>query len=100
MLRSRPITPGLFFAAVLALSVASCGPATRSGPAPSTVPSPGQTAKALPAGSVDPNRPVVVALLAPLTAADQGAADAGNALANAARMAAVDLADPTMELRV
>jgi hypothetical protein len=42
----------------------------------------------------------VVALLAPLTAADQGAADAGNALANAARMAAVDLADPTMELRV
>jgi outer membrane PBP1 activator LpoA protein len=51
-------------------------------------------------GSVDPNRPVVVALLAPLTAADQGAASAGNALANAARMAAVDLADPTMELRV
>jgi hypothetical protein len=100
MLRSRAIAPGLILATGLALAIASCGPATRSGPARSTAPSAAQTAPRLPAGRVDPNRPVMVALLAPLTAADEGAANAGKALANAARMALVDLADPTMELRV
>ena len=100
MLRSLSIAPSLLLAAGLALSVASCGPITTSGPARSTVPTVPQTTPRLPAGSVDPNRPVVVALLAPLTAANEGAANAGNALANAARMAMIDRADPTMELRV
>jgi ABC-type branched-subunit amino acid transport system substrate-binding protein len=100
MLRSLSTAPSLMLAAGLALAVASCAPATTPGAAPSTLPSTAQTRPVLPAGSVDPNRPVVVALLVPLTAADEGAANAGNALANAARMALVDLADPTMELRV
>ena len=100
MLRSLSTAPSLMLAAGLALAVASCAPATTPGAAPSTLPSTAQTRPVLPAGSVDPNRPVVVALLVPLTAADEGAANAGNALANAARMAMVDLADPTMELRV
>jgi ABC-type branched-subunit amino acid transport system substrate-binding protein len=100
MLRSLSIAPGLFLAAGLALSVASCGPGTLSRSAPSTAPSGAQTDPALSAGRVDPNRPVMVALLAPLTAADEGAASVGKALANAARMAAVDLSDPSLELRV
>jgi len=100
MLRSHSIAPSLVLAAGLAFLVASCGPTTTSQVRPSTAPPAAQTTPRLLAGSVDPNRPVVVALLAPLTAADAGAADAGNALANAARMAAVDLADPTMEIRV
>jgi hypothetical protein len=41
-----------------------------------------------------------VALLAPLTAGDPGAANVGNALANAARMAAVDVSDPRLDLRI
>ena len=100
MLRSLSVAPNLMLAAGLALAVASCAPATTPGPARTTAPPVAQTAPTLPGGSVDPNRPVVVALLAPLTAADEGAANDGNALANAARMAMVDLADPTMELRV
>ena len=96
MLRTLSIASGVFLAAGLALAVASCGPTTTSGTAPSAA----QTTRTLPGGRVDPNRPVVVALLAPLTAADAGAANAGNALANAARMAMVDLADPALELRV
>ncbi|HUS54092.1 MAG TPA: penicillin-binding protein activator [Thermohalobaculum sp.] len=97
MLRLPSIAPSLFLAAGLALSIASCGPTTVSRTATPPV---GQTAPALPAGSVDPNQRVIVALLVPLTAADAGAADAGNAVANAARMAAVDLSDPRMELRI
>jgi hypothetical protein len=100
MLRSPSIAPGFLLAAGLALAVASCGPTTTSGAVRSTAPSAAQTTPRLPAGRIDPNRPVLVALLAPLTAADDGAAKVGNALANAARMAMVDLADPTMELRV
>ncbi|MHA1530053.1 MAG: penicillin-binding protein activator [Alphaproteobacteria bacterium] len=100
MLRSLSIAPGLILSAGLTLVVASCGPTTTSEPARSTTPSAAQTTPRLPSGRIDPNRPVMVALLAPLTAADEGAANAGIALANAARMAMVDLADPTMELRV
>jgi ABC-type branched-subunit amino acid transport system substrate-binding protein len=100
MLRSLSTAPSLFLAAGLALAIASCAPTVRSGLARSTVPPVAQTTPRLPAGRVDPNRPVLVALLAPLTAAGGSAANAGTALANAARMAMVDLADPTMELRV
>ncbi len=100
MLRSLSIAPSLVLAAGLAFLVASCGPTTTSQGRPSTAPPTTQTTPTLREGSVDPNRPVIVALLAPLTATAEGAADVGNALANAARMAAVDLADPTMELRI
>jgi ABC-type branched-subunit amino acid transport system substrate-binding protein len=100
MLRSLTIVPGLVLAAGLAFSVASCGPTALSRSAPSTVPSGEQTYPILPTGSVDPNRPVIVALLAPLSAADEGAANVGKALANAARMAAVDLSDPNLDLRI
>jgi len=100
MLRSLSIAPGLILATGLALALGSCGPTTGPGSTTATVPSASQINPVLPAGRVDPNRPVLVALLAPLTAADAGAANAGNALANAARMAMVDLADPTMELRI
>ena len=100
MLRSLPFAPRFLLAVGLALSVASCAPTTLSRSAPSTAPTGAQTLPVLPAGSVDPNRPVIVALLAPLTAADEGAANVGNALANAARMAAVDLSDPALDLRI
>ena len=100
MLRSLSVAPSLMLAAGLALAVAACAPTTASGPARSTAPPVAQTTPRLPEGKIDPNQPVLVALLTPLTAADEGAANLGNALANAARMAMVDLADPTMELRI
>jgi branched-chain amino acid transport system substrate-binding protein len=96
MLRSLPITPGFFLAVGLALSVASCGPITVS----RTTPAVGQAGSSVPQARVDASQPVVVALLAPLTAADEGTASVGNALANAARMAAVDLSERSMDLRI
>jgi len=99
MLRSLPIASGLLLAAGLALSLAACAPRTASKPEPAATPVPQRTAPAPRLGLVDPNRPVLVAVLAPLSSSDPGATAIGNALANAARMAAVDLADPTMELR-
>lgn len=100
MRRSLSIAPGLFLAAGLAMLVASCAQATVSRSSPAIESTPAPTAPALPPGSVDPNQRVVVALLAPLTSADEGASRVGNALANAARMAAVDLSDPAMDLRI
>jgi branched-chain amino acid transport system substrate-binding protein len=99
MLRSLPFAPSLLLAAGLALFVAACGPRTASRPEVAAVPVPQPTAPTPLPGRVDPNRPVLVAVLAPLTSSDAGAAAIGKALENAARMAAVDLADPTMELR-
>ena len=49
---------------------------------------------------VEPKQPVVVALLAPATADNAGAAQLGLALGNAARMGAGDLNDPLFQLRV
>lgn len=102
MLRSLSITRGLMLATGLALSLSACvqPPTFRTKPsapqATLTQPQPLPQQQ----GRVDPNKSVLVALLAPLGAADPGAADAGNALANAARMAMVDLADSEMELRI
>lgn len=50
--------------------------------------------------AVDLSQPVTVALLAPQTAANPGAAQLGQALVNAARMAQADLNDPMLDLRV
>jgi ABC-type branched-subunit amino acid transport system substrate-binding protein len=99
MLRSLSIAHGLMIIAGLALSVAACVQTTASGSGPSAP----QTTPAQPLpqqGRLDPSKPVMVALLVPLTSADAGAADVGHALANAARMAMVDLADSSMKLRI
>jgi ABC-type branched-subunit amino acid transport system substrate-binding protein len=100
MLRALPVPRGiparLLLAAGLALGLAACQQAPGSDAGPALDQTPGAT----PEATADPARPVVVALLAPLTTADPGAASAGNALANAGRMAAVDLADPGLELKV
>ena len=105
MFLSLPITPRpvtgaisrLFLAAGLALGLSACVQETATGPAVSVR----QTTPALPAqGGVDLSRPVMVALLAPLSSADSGAAATGTALANAARMALTDLSDPALQLRV
>lgn len=90
----QAFSPGIVLAAGLALGLAACGPTTASGPQPSTP----QTGPA--PAMADPARPVTVALLAPLSAAEPGDTAAGNALANAGRMAATDLADPGLELKV
>jgi len=91
---SRGIVTRVMLAAALAIGLASCGPTTVSAPQPQ----PGQIP---PSGPVtDPARPVLVALLVPQSATDEGAASAGTALANAGRMAATDLADSGLELRV
>ena len=98
MLRPHPIVSSLTFAAGLVLSVAACEPTVA--PTPSALPGP--AAPTGPTGrqaEVDPNRPVLVALLAPKTSPDRNAAAIGNALTNAGLMAMVDLADPTMEIR-
>lgn len=96
MFQAVSIAPRLFLAAALALALAACQDTTRVGSSPPT----GQTGTRVQPGSADPARPVTVALLAPLTAAAEGAADAGNALANAGRMAATDMADPALQLKI
>jgi ABC-type branched-subunit amino acid transport system substrate-binding protein len=73
-------------------AVASCAPTTsaRDGAAPA----------AQPVGDVDPNAPVTVALLTPASSPNAGAAQLGQALENAARLAAADLNDPLLMLQV
>lgn len=75
-------------------AVAACGGKSSStGPAAST-------SNSSPSGQFDPTKPVTLALLAPLTAENTGAAQLGQALANAARLSAAELADPLIDLRV
>lgn len=50
--------------------------------------------------ALDPAQPVTVALLAPSTAANAGAAQLGQAIVNAARLAQSELNDPMLNLRV
>lgn len=76
-----------------ALAMSACAPSTSGSAGSGTAPQPSER-------TVDPNQPVVVALLAPSTATNAGAANLGKALVNAARMAAADAKDPTMQLRV
>lgn len=91
-IRGRSI-PGFLVAIGLTLCLAACE-------APSAnVALPGQASRP-PPPVTDLTRPVLVAMLTPLTAADQGAAATGNALANAARMAKGDLGDPALNLKV
>jgi ABC-type branched-subunit amino acid transport system substrate-binding protein len=85
----------LALAAGLALLAAACAPTTTSGPAPGL---PQNAPSQQPA--VTPSGPAIVALLAPLSAADEGAVNAGQALVNAAKMAETDIADPSLQLRI
>lgn len=79
--------------ALCALAVSACGSSTTGG-------AKNPVAAAAPTGAFDPNTPVTLALLAPSTAENAGAAQLGVALGNAARMAAADLGDPLINLRV
>ncbi|MEM7211058.1 MAG: penicillin-binding protein activator [Pseudomonadota bacterium] len=89
--RSRIPAFAILAACVLAVSAcANTSTSKRSTPA----------TKAAPTGSFDPTRPVTLALLAPLSAENPGAAQLGQALGNAARMAVVDLNDQLVSLRV
>lgn len=83
------------FAAIAAcmLTVSAC--TNTSMTAPQTPATNGGSAK-----RVEPAKPVVIALLAPATATNAGAAQLGQALGNAARMSAGDLGDPLLQLRV
>lgn len=89
--RSRIPAFAILAACVLAVSAcANTSTSKRSTPAP----------KAAPTGAFDPTRPVTLALLAPSSAENAGAAQLGQAIANAGRMAMVDLNDQLVSLRV
>lgn len=95
--------PGLALAAGLAFGLAACGPAPGTGSPPQSAAPEGQPRSSAPPGgqgTVDVHDRVTVALLVPLGGGEGGAAEAGGAIANAARMAMTDLSDPTLDLRV
>ncbi|MEM9063390.1 MAG: penicillin-binding protein activator [Pseudomonadota bacterium] len=93
MLR-RSRFPALAALVACMFAVAACGGKTSStGPKAST-------ANTAPTGEFDPTRPTTLAFLAPLTAENTGAAQLGQALANSARLATGELADPLIDLRV
>ena len=77
-----------------ALAAAACTPrvSTSGGQTPAPDPTP--------ANPVPVDQPVTIALLAPQSAANPGAAALGKALVNAARMSAVDVGNPMLNLKV
>lgn len=86
-------------AGLAALALAACGPA----PAPERPANPGPAAPAPAApgpAALDPAKPVPVALLVPLGAADPERNRLGQALVNAARLARADLVGAALDLRV
>ncbi|HUF86882.1 MAG TPA: penicillin-binding protein activator [Thermohalobaculum sp.] len=98
-----PPSFALGLAAALALGLAACTPSPRPGSLPQTSVPENRPQPAQPPGgpgAADVHGRVNVALLVPLSGAEAGAVDAGNAIANAARMAATDLGDPALELSV
>lgn len=107
MLRSLPlaprIVPGLALSASLALGLAACGGGPERPPEPqATAPTTQAQPRTQPRGqaTVDPGGPVTVALLAPLSGGQGNAAQVGNAIADAARMAMTDIADQSLRLSV
>ena len=76
-----------------ALTLAACANPNTSGPRKPV----SNTAQS---GSFDPSQPVTLALLVPSTASNAGAAKLGTSLGNAARMSAVALNDPLINLRI
>lgn len=87
----------LTLAVLGAAALGACAPrvAGTGGQTPATPTTPQQNQQ-----QIDLNKPVTVALLAPSTASNGGAAALGRALGNAARMAAADLGDPRLQLRI
>lgn len=85
--------PAFTALAVCVLALAACNNPTTSGPRT-------PAANTANTGAFDPTRPVTIALLAPSTAENAGAAQLGQALGNAARMSAVALNDPLINLRI
>ena len=88
-----PRVAALCLTLIGAVALSACAP--KVDPNTSRAPVP-----ATPTGGFDPNRPVVVAMLSPLSAQNAGAANLGQALANAARMAHVRLNDQLIDLRI
>ena len=86
--------PAFAVLATCALAVSACAPGSNtSGPRK-------PVANSAPSGTFDPTQPVTLALLAPSTSDNAGAAQLGQALGNAARMSAVALNDPLVNLRI
>ena len=98
------LVPGLLAAAGLAFGLAACAPEPIRAPEPqATAPAAQPAPQTQPRGGqarVDPYGPVTVALLAPLSGGQGNAAEVGNAIANAARMAMTDIADGSLQLSV
>lgn len=87
--------PGLLLVVTGVVALAACTPkVTRTD---RTTPSQSQQSTG---PSVDLSKPVVVALLAPSSASNPGAAQLGKALVNAARLSAQDANDPLLQLRI
>ncbi len=96
-----PVLPGIACAAALAFALVSCGPTREPPPQqPATAPAQQPSDQPRAGRTVAPGGPVTVALLAPLTAQSEEAAGVGNALANAARMAATDLGERSLNLSI
>lgn len=76
-------------------AVTACSPSTSSAPSQQRSITP-----AIPQGGFDPNQPVTVAMLSPLTAPNEGAAQLAQALVNAANLAHGRLGDPLMQLKI
>ena len=90
--RSR--LPAFAAIAACALAVSACAPGSTTTGTRTPVTNTNQ------AGTFDPTQPVTLALLAPSTASNAGAAQLGTALGNAARMSAVALNDPLINVRI
>jgi hypothetical protein len=90
MLSTRFSRRSLGRAALLAagLALAACAPV------------PNTQVAGVPGPTVDPNAPVVVALLVPLGSGDPGRDQIGRSLVNAAQLAQADLQGATLDLRV
>ena len=86
-----PRMPAVAAIAVSLLTLSACTNTSMTAP---------QTPDARDSARVEPSKPVIIALLAPTTAENAGAARLGLALGNAARMSARDLNDPLFQLRV
>lgn len=86
--------------AVGALALAACAPAPEP-EARSSAPAPAESQAPEPAANtVDPNAPVLVALLVPTNAADERTRGVAEDLTAAAQMARIDARDPLIRLKV
>lgn len=92
---------GYLVAAVAATALAACASGPRPGASAGSGGGASQTTTGGASGpSVDPNAPIVVALLAPTTAADEGVRRAAQDLVAAAQMARAERAPPNMVMKI